>query len=177
LPGQEAGATALIQVNCLDTTSPCYNNQDSQYAVIDLEDNAHNGTSLQMLYNPQYNQLSVATGGGASGRPGIIVAGFNTSLGNCSSTASPAVCGNAVIGQVQVAAAATTLTINTTQASNSMRPSFSYSTVGITAPTNQASLLPPYVSAISPGVSFTITLPVAPATNPARINFTFTDGN
>jgi len=94
---------------------------------------------------------------------------------NCNSTASPAICGSAPAGLVQVAASATTLTVNTTAVTTNSRFAFTYVTTGTgcsTAPTNIASLLPPYISAISAGTSFTITLPVAPATNPACISFT-----
>lgn len=91
---------------------------------------------------------------------------------NCTSTASPSVCGSAAAGKVQIAAAATTLTINTTAVTAvSQVGCLTYSTVGITAPTNIASLIQPYVSAVTAGTSFTITLPVAPLTNPVNLNY------
>jgi len=76
---------------------------------------------------------------------------------------------------VQVAAAATTLTVNTGAVTANSRFAFTYVTTGTgctPAPANIASLLPPYVSGISAGTSFTITLPVAPTTNPACISYT-----
>ena len=94
---------------------------------------------------------------------------------NCSSTASPAVCGSAPTGLVQVAAAGTTLTVNTTAVTANSRFSFTYITTGSgcsPGPANIGSLLPPYVSGITAGTSFTITLPVAPTTNPACISYT-----
>jgi hypothetical protein len=91
---------------------------------------------------------------------------------NCSSTASPAVCGAAAAGQVQIAAAATSLQINTTAVTaNSRIGCLTYSIVGITAPTNIASLLQPYISAISTGASFTVTIPVAPLTNAVNLQY------
>lgn len=92
---------------------------------------------------------------------------------NCSSTASPAACSNSTSGQVQVAAAATTLTVNSTSVTSNSRIFLTYSVVGITGPTNVASLIPPYVSAIVNATSFTITLPVAPLTNPVNIMYEF----
>ncbi len=94
---------------------------------------------------------------------------------NCNSTASPAVCGSAPTGLVQVAAAATTLTVNTTAVTANSRFALTYVTTGAgctPAPGNIASLLPPYVSGIGAGTSFTMTLPVAPTTNAACISYT-----
>lgn len=93
---------------------------------------------------------------------------------NCSSTASPAVCGAATAGQVQIAASATSITINTTAASaNSRIGCLTYSTVGLTAPTNIASLMQPYLSGIVAGTSFTLTIPVAPLVSPVNLQFCF----
>lgn len=90
----------------------------------------------------------------------------------CASVASPAVCGTANAGTVQVAAAATSLQVNTTAiATASQVGCLGYSTVGITAPTNIASMLLPYVSAIGNNSSFTLTFPVAPTVNPVNVNF------
>jgi hypothetical protein len=174
-PGQDNGA--VIRVACNDPAAPCANNADHQYTVLDLDDNLRNGVSLQLQYNPTNNQLLVAGSGGAGGKLGLAVPQFLTSGGNCESMSSPAACGSAVIGQVQMAAGATTLVINTAKVTPSSRFWFSFSTVGIAAPTNIGKLLQPYVSAISGGTSFTITLPVAPETNPIRINFGFADNN
>lgn len=94
---------------------------------------------------------------------------------NCINTASPAVCAAAAAGIVQVAAAGTSLQINTTAVTANSRIALTFSTVGITAPTNVASLIQPYVSAITGGSNFTITLPVAPLTNPVNITYTIVD--
>lgn len=89
----------------------------------------------------------------------------------CTSTASPAVCGANVSGVVQVAAAATSLVIDSTAFTANTGCWFTYDVGGITAPTNMGSLLSPYISARTAGTSITITLPVAPATNLVKIQF------
>jgi hypothetical protein len=91
---------------------------------------------------------------------------------NCSSAASPAVCGSAAAGQVQIAASATSLVVNTSAVTaNSRIGCLTYSTAGITAPTNVASLIQPYVSAITAGTSFTLTIPVAPLANAVNLDY------
>ena len=89
----------------------------------------------------------------------------------CSSTASPAICGSASAGKVQVAAGATTLVINSTSMTASTGCWFSYDGSGSTAPTNMASLLHPYISARTAGTSITMALPVAPTANPVNVQF------
>lgn len=98
--------------------------------------------------------------------------GLPSSVANCSSNASPAVCGSAAAGQVQVAAAATSIQINTTAVTaNSRVGCLTYSTVGITAPANLSSLLTPTLTALTAGTSLTLTLPVAPLTNPVNLQY------
>jgi hypothetical protein len=89
----------------------------------------------------------------------------------CTSVASPAVCGANVAGIVQIAAAATTLVINSTAITARTGCWFTYNTEGITAPTNVASLISPYVTARTAGTSLTIAIPVAPLTNPVNLQF------
>lgn len=94
-----------------------------------------------------------------------------TTTSVCASAASPAVCGGAPTGLIEVAAAATTLTVNTTAITANSACQFTYSTENITAPTNINLMIPPYLTSRTAGTSFTITLPVAPATNPILIWF------
>lgn len=104
----------------------------------------------------------------------VLGSSANIALTKCANSASPAACGNSPAGVVQVAAAGTTLVVNTTAAAATGVYSLSYTTGAAgcsTAPANIASLLQPYVSSITDGVSFTITLPVAPTTNPACIQY------
>ena len=115
--------------------------------------------------------IKTADGTGATAA-GIFSSALYKTDTNCSNAASPAVCGAAASGQVQIAASATSLQINTTAVTaNSRIGCLTYSTVGITAPTNIASLIQPYISAISVGVSFTLTIPVAPLTNFVNLNY------
>ena len=112
---------------------------------------------------------------GASGAAASNVYSYALTLsGKCSSSASPAVCGAKSSGTVQVPASATTLQVNTTAAAAASEIFYSYTTAAsgcTTAPTNIASLGVPYTSAISAGSNFTITLPVAPLTNPACVQY------
>lgn len=121
--------------------------------------------------NPSAGKMSCDSSTIGDGLCNLIVGLYSTSA-NCSSVASPAVCGAAPAGQVQVAAAATTLQINTTAVTaNSRVGCLAYSTAGITPPSNLASLLPPSISAITPGTSFTLAIPVAPATSPVNVQY------
>lgn len=106
---------------------------------------------------------------------------FNTSsLGsvtNCSSSASPAVCGSAMAGSFVIAASASSVVVDTTaitansqvliQADDSLGTK-----LGVKCNTT-ASLLAaaPWVSARSAGTSFTVTISAAPSTNPECFNY------
>ncbi len=99
-----------------------------------------------------------------------------SSAQQCASTASPALCSDAPSGTVQVAAGATSLVINThAVTTGSQLGCLTYSVKGLTPPTNIASLIPPYISDSSAGVSVTLTFPVAPTVNPVNLNFCLTN--
>lgn len=103
----------------------------------------------------------------------FIAPKYQTST-SCSSFASPAVCAAASTGTVQVAAAGTTLTVNTTAVTAASQIFYTYTTAFAgcsSAPANITSMLSPYTSAIVAGTSFTLTLPVAPTTNPVCIQY------
>jgi hypothetical protein len=109
-----------------------------------------------------------------AGISGNILGSTFKSIANCNSRSSPAACGTAPAGLVQVAAAATKLTIKTTAVTANSRFSFTYITTGrgcSEAPANIAALLPPYVSAITEAESFTISMPIAPIANPVCISY------
>jgi hypothetical protein len=83
----------------------------------------------------------------------------------CFSTASPAVCGSSTSGTVLIAANTKSLKINTLNvaADSVILYSFNTAVSGCTAPpANISSLLAPYTSSVTPGSSFTMSLPVAP---------------
>jgi hypothetical protein len=138
----------------------------------------HDGSvSTSGVTGPPVNSsyLNVAS---SSGFSGAISASTITTQANCKSTSSPANCGTAPAGLVRMAATQTTLVIHTSAVTGNSRFSFTYVTAGSgcsPAPGNISSLLPPYVSGISAGNNFTITLPVAPATNPVCISYEIID--
>jgi hypothetical protein len=92
----------------------------------------------------------------------------------CFSTASPAVCGISASGTVQIAANARKLVVYTSNVAADSVILYSYQIAAsgcTTAPTNIASLLAPYTSAVTPGTSFTIALPIAPIKNVVCVQF------
>jgi hypothetical protein len=89
----------------------------------------------------------------------------------CSSTASPAQCGAAIAGKVQVAASERSLVIQSTGFKDSTGCWFTYDITGSTAPDNIATMMPPYISAKTPGKSITISLGTAPADHAVNIQF------
>jgi hypothetical protein len=91
----------------------------------------------------------------------------------CNSSANPAVCGADSAGFVNVAAAATTVVVNTTivTATSSIELTFDSSlgaSLGVTCNTTPTQ---PTVSARTAGTSFTITVSAAPVTNPACFSY------
>ena len=107
---------------------------------------------------------------------GLITAPITTPA-NCSSAASPAVCGAAPAGSVVIAAAGTTVTVNTTAvtANSQILVAFDESLgtkLGVTCNSASASEAAQYfVSARSAGSSFTLKTSVAPTTNPACLSY------
>lgn len=92
----------------------------------------------------------------------------------CVSIASPAVCGSSQGGFVTIAAAATTKVVNTTSVTANSQISLTFdSSLGTKlAVTCNTTLAPPYITARTAGVSFTITTAAAPTTNPACYSYT-----
>lgn len=109
---------------------------------------------------------------------GAVTAALYNTKTNCGATgASPLACVAAAAGSVTLPAAATTMTINTTAVTaNSQiilsRDNSLGSRLSVTCNTQSSLVLgTPYVSARSAGTSFTITIDVAPTTNPLCINY------
>lgn len=95
------------------------------------------------------------------------------SLSNCTSGASPAVCGAASTGAVAVAAAATTLVVATTAVTAKSRIVLTMDAslgtdLGVTCNTNNIAM---WVSARTAATSFTITTASGPVTNPMCLSF------
>ncbi len=108
--------------------------------------------------------------------PAVVGDVFSTSS-NCSSNASPAVCGAAAAGSVVVAAGATTIVVNTTAVTASSqviltRDNSLGTKLSVTCNTQSSLTLgTPYVSARTASTSFTVTIDVAPTTNPMCISY------
>jgi hypothetical protein len=102
--------------------------------------------------------------------------GFNTAT-NCSSSASPAVCGSAAAGSVVIAAAGTTVTVNTTAVTaNSQIFLLADDTLGtklsVTCNSTLATLIGGLaVTARTGGTSFQITSGATPAVNPLCLSY------
>lgn len=102
--------------------------------------------------------------------------GIPAALGNCSSSASPAVCASAPSGSVVIAAAATTVTVNTTSVTANSQIFISEddtlgTKLGVTCNTTLAARTYE-ISARTAGTSFQITSSAAPVTNPACLSYT-----
>jgi hypothetical protein len=100
---------------------------------------------------------------------------------NCSSSAAPAVCGSASAGSFVVAAAATTVTVNTTAVTaNSQILLQEDQSLGakLSVTCNTQSILvlgPPVITARSAGTSFSVAIVVAPTTNPMCVSYTISN--
>jgi hypothetical protein len=98
-------------------------------------------------------------------------------MGNCTSSASPALCGAAAAGSVTIAAGATTIVVdNTLISANStiiVTEDESLGTkLGVTCNTQSLLVLgSPRVTARSGATSFTVAIDVAPTTNPMCIGY------
>jgi hypothetical protein len=119
---------------------------------------------------------SVNTWGINTATGNIGATAFST-LTNCASAASPAVCGAAAAGRFTIAAGSTTLTINTTAVTaNSeivMQGDESLGTaLGVTCNTTLTSLIDPVVTARVAGTSFSIATSATIAVNPACYSYT-----
>jgi hypothetical protein len=92
---------------------------------------------------------------------------------NCSSSASPGVCGSAAAGSVVVAAGATTVVVHTTAvtANSQIQLTFDSSLGAKLSVTCNTTPVQGTVSARTAGTSFTIMLPSAPTTKPACFSY------
>lgn len=90
----------------------------------------------------------------------------------CNNGSSPAVCGSAASGLVLIAAGATSLQVNTTAVTANSLVFFTYTGICGAMPTNFATLpLPELSGAPNAGVSFTLFMPTAPATNAVCVQY------
>lgn len=140
---------------CWSQTS---NSSGSPYACINL-----GSTSIPGI---------VAASTSSTGATGAYQARQYLSETNCSSAASPAVCGTATQGSVVVAAGATTVVVNTSSvtANSQIQLTFDASLGTKLSVTCNTSPSLSWVSARSASTSFTITT-TAPVTNPACLSY------
>lgn len=104
---------------------------------------------------------------------GAVTATTYSTATNCADSAGAAACGSAAAGAFVVDAAATTVVVSTTAVTANSEIFVQYDSslgtrLGITCNTTVAL---PSVTARTAGVSFTVTVPVAPITNPSCYNF------
>jgi hypothetical protein len=110
---------------------------------------------------------SITLAGNIAGRS------FGTTT-NCSSTASPAVCGGSPSGSVVVPVSGATLVVDTSAvtANSQIHLTFDSSLGSRLGAICNTAIQQPTVSARTAGISFTITLPTTVATNPVCISYT-----
>lgn len=103
----------------------------------------------------------------------LRVADNGLEVTNCTSSASPAVCGANLSGSVTVAAATTTVTVNTSvvTANSVILLTFDSSLGTKLGVTCNTTFDQPYVTARTAGTSFTITVASAPTTNPVCMSY------
>lgn len=113
-----------------------------------------------------------------AGTAGTCLVASLTTTSNCTSTASPSVCGSASSGVATIPSGATTLTVNTTQVNAASRIFYAYDVISsgcTTAAANIATLLIPYTSAKTAGTSFQMTVGTAPTTNSQCVDWWIVD--
>lgn len=129
-----------------------------------ITDSTNGLIPLTIAPNSPASSLSISTAGTSVIKP--------LTATNCSSAASPAVCGSAAAGSVVVAAAATTVVVNDTAVTANSQIMLTFDSslgtkLGVTCNTTPAVLS---VSARVPGTSFTVTS-AAPTTNPDCLSY------
>lgn len=108
-----------------------------------------------------------------NGSTGAMTTTTVNTKGNCFTGASPAACGASPSGFVVVAAAASTVLVNTTSvtAHSEIHLTFDSSIGSTLSMTCNTTPVQPTVSARVASTSFTITVPVSPITNPACFTY------
>lgn len=130
-------------------------------------------TEVQMIYrNLESYDSSCPVGTNCGLRGQTLVEDHFGTLGNCSSSSSPAICGSAAAGSVVVAARATSVFVKTSAVTANSQIILTFDSslgkkLGVTCNTtfDQG-----YVTARTPGVGFTITAS-APTMNPACFSY------
>ena len=167
--GYSATTRADMQVEATETWTDSANGSRLIFATTP---NGSVTKTKRWTFEPSGNLIPFTNGTGALGDSTHQIAG--ASFTNCTSSASPAVCGANVVGAVAMAAAATTLVVNTTAVTAKSRiivgMDSSLSTdLSVTCNTTNIAV---WISARTPGTSFTITAASGPVTNPMCMSYT-----
>jgi hypothetical protein len=171
------GSTPLTQLSL----TPTYNVNTSSttgYCVICTNVTETSIGSAPTNYFERY-QVGGSTRYSLDSVGNLTTATYNTNT-NCASAASPAVCGSAAAGAFTVAAATTSIVVNTTAVTaNSdieIQPDTSLGTrLSVTCNSTLASIIGPIVTARTPGTSFTVSITGTLVTNPACYSYTITN--
>ena len=143
-------------------------------SVTPLGSYVFSGTNLGTAALPLANATisGLLSTGDLSVTRGTTSATYSTAT-NCSSTASPAACGNAAAGRVVIAVGATSVVVNTTSvtAASVVIPINDDST-GAAGGCNTTGFVPK-ITAKTAGTSFTISIPAAPVTTQACFTYFF----
>jgi len=144
--------------------------QKSGYSNITAENNNVRGNKIGGIFN------------GAISSSGFLFQNNigDTNVGVCASNTSPAQCGVASAGSVAMAAAATTIVVNTTAVSSASKISVSEdsslgSLLGVACNTTSGRTYT--ITARKSGASFTITASAAPSINPVCLNYLIVPAN
>jgi hypothetical protein len=155
-----------------------YSNSTGQTAVIAIDPSA--GTSACTVFLPSANPAAsqfLRSTAPSGGNCTTSWADSLTSATNCSSSASPAVCGSARAGSVAVPTGATpTLQINTTAVTSLSQILLTIdeslgAKLSATCNTTLSTLVQPVVTARSVATSFTIQINATLAANPACVSY------
>lgn len=114
--------------------------------------------------------VRISSSGVANFNNGILSTAYSTAS-ICSSTASPAPCGSAAAGKVQIQPSAKSLEIDSTAITANSGCWFTYDTDGLALPKNMSNMIPPFISAKMPGKGIVISVPVPPLANPVNLQF------
>jgi len=178
-----AGVASFFQLNGraklsspADSIFLMQNNAASAFNRLDFGGTTSSFPALQV--SGANLQVELADGSGLTGLSASNLTSNTYSTGtNCSSSASPAVCAAAAGGSVVIAAGATSVVVDTTAVTaNSQILVTEDSSLGtkLTVTCNTQSDLvvgSPTITARTGGTSFTISLPVAPTTNPVCLSY------
>lgn len=179
------GTNSYINTVAHSTITAATSGANRSSPVVQAGANYWNGsasTSCQLSWqlNPAAGTNPVHTYSlSQSGCPSPVLTQLPTlgTIGNCSSSASPAVCGSSAAGSVVIAATASSVTVNTTAVTANSQilitPDDSLGTkLGVTCNSTLVTVLSSFgITARTAGTSFTISTSSTPTANPACFSY------